>query len=73
MCAQGQPIPPDALTEIPAVCHETADEGDPNISSFGVYGVLFDQSEDHIADCPTKELADAVATALNSHYGKEST
>ena len=60
------------LTEIAAVCHETTDnDNDPNISAFGVYGVLFDQSVDHIADCPTKALADAVAEALNKQYGKE--
>ncbi len=47
LCEQGQPIPPDSLTEIAAVCHETTDnDDDPNISAFGVYGVLFDQSVD---------------------------
>ena len=72
LCEQGQPIPPDSLTEIAAVCHETTDnDNDPNISAFGVYGVLFDQSVDNIADCPTKALADAVAEALNKQYGKE--
>ena len=72
LCKQGQPNPPDSLTEIAVVCHETTDnDNDPNISAFGVYGVLFDQSVDHIADCPTKALADAVAEALNKQYGKE--
>ncbi len=72
LCEQGQPIPPDSLTEIAAVCHETTDnDNDPNISAFGVYGVLFDQSVDSIADCPTKAFADAVAEALNKQYGKK--
>ena len=71
LCANGLPIPPDSLTEVAAVCHETTTDDDPNISAWGVYGVLFDQSVDHIADCPTKALADAVAEALNKQYGKE--
>ena len=72
LCEQGQPIPPDSQTEIAAVCHETTDnDNDPNISAFGVYGVLFDQSIDNLADCPTKEIAEAIADALNIQYGRK--
>ena len=72
LCEQGQPIPPDSLTEIAVVCHETTDnDNDPNISAFGVYGVLFDNSIDSLADCPTKEIAEAIADALTIQYGRK--
>ena len=71
LCANGLPIPPDSLTEVAAVCHETTTEDDPNISAWGVYGVLFDQSIDNLADCPTKEIAEVIADALNIQYGRK--
>ena len=71
LCEQGLPIPPDSLTEVAAVSHETADDDDPNISAWGVYGVLFDQSIDNLADCPTKAIAEAIADALNIQYGRK--
>ena len=71
MCEQGLPIPPDSLAEIAAVCHETTHDADPNNSAWGVYGVLFDQSIDNLADCPTKEIAEAIADALNIQYGRK--
>jgi len=70
-CANGLPIPPDSLTEVAAVCHETATDDDPNISAWGVYGVLFDNSIDSLADCPTREIAEAIADALNIQYGRK--
>ncbi len=71
VCANGLPIPPDSLTEVAAVCHETATDDDPNISAWGVYGVLFDNSIDNLADCPTQEIAEAIADALNIQYGRK--
>lgn len=71
-CSQGLPIPPDALTEIAAVSFRTTEANDPLVSAWGVYGVLFDQSEDHLADCPTQALAIAIADTLNLHHGKHS-
>ena len=70
-CANGLPIPPDPLTEVAAVCHETATDDDPNISAWGVYGALFDNSIDNLADCPTQEIAEAIADTLNIQYGRK--
>ena len=71
VCANGLPIPADSLTEVAAVCHETATDDDPNISAWGVYGVLFDNSIDNLADCPTQEIAEAIADTLNIQYGRK--
>jgi len=71
MCEQGLPIPPNSLTEIAAVCHETVNDDDPNVSAWGVYGVLFDNSIDNLADCPTKAIAEAIAGALTTLYRRK--
>jgi len=68
--ANGETISLDDLTEIPAVTHETASESDPNVSAWGVYGLLFDSSVDHVADCASKAIAEGVADALNFRFGR---
>lgn len=70
LCTDGLSIPPDSLTAVAAACHETTTDDDHNISAWGVYGVLFDQSIDNVADCPTKAIAEAIADALNIQYRK---
>ena len=64
-------IPPDSLTEIAAVTHETTTDDDPNVSAWGIYGVLPDNSIDNLADCPSKQVADAIASTLNHQYGRK--
>lgn len=71
LCENGLPIPPDSLTEVAAVTHETPPDDDPNVSAYGVYGVLFDNTIDNLADCPTKPIAEAIAGALNVQYGRK--
>lgn len=68
--ASGNVIPAEDLTIIPAVTHETTSADDPDAYAWGIYGVLLDSSIDHLADCPTKPIADAVALAINTYYGK---
>ena len=48
LCENGLPIPPDSLTEIAAVTHETTTDDDPNVSAWGIYGVLPDNSIDRL-------------------------
>ena len=64
LCANGLPIPPDDLTDVAVVSHETTNDDDQNISAWGVYGVLFDGSMDNLSDSPTKEIADAICSSL---------
>lgn len=71
LCENGLPIPPDSLTEIAAVTHETTTDDDPNVSAWGIYGVLSDNSIDNLADCPSKQVADAIAGTLNRQYGRK--
>ena len=71
LCENGLPIPPDSLTEIAAVTHETTTADDPNVSAWGIYGVLPDNSIDNLADCPSKQVADAIASTLNHQYGRK--
>ncbi len=71
LCENGLPIPPDSLTEIAAVTHETTTDDDPNVSAWGIYGVLSDNSIDNLADCPSKQIADAIASTLNHQYGRK--
>lgn len=66
----GEAIPVEQITSVPAAAHMTTHPGDANVSSWGIYGELFDNSVDHLADCPTQQIADAVAAALNTHYGR---
>ena len=65
LCEHGQPIAPCDLTQIPVVSREITGNDDPNVSAWGIYGVLADQSIEHMADCPSQELADAIAEAIN--------
>ena len=60
----GNPILPELLTSVPVVSYEPTHEQDPNACAWGLYGVLPDQTETHLADCPTKALADALAAAV---------
>ncbi len=71
LCENGLLIPPDSLTEIAAVTHETTTDDDPNVSAWGIYGVLPDNSIDNLADCPSKQIADAIASTLNHQYGRK--
>lgn len=71
LCENGLPIPPDSLTEIAAVTHETTTDDDPNVSAWGIYGVLPDNSIDNLADCPSKQVANAIASTLNHQYGRK--
>ena len=64
LCANGLPIPPDDLTDVAAVSHETANDDDSNISAWGVYGILFDGSMDNLSDSPTRVIADAICSSL---------
>lgn len=61
----GDPIPPSALTEVPVVTREITGDDDPNASAFGIYGILPDQSFEHVADCPSQVVAEAIANLMN--------
>lgn len=61
----GDPIAPGALQHVAVASREPADGDDPNVSAWGVYGESAEGVVEHVADCPTQDVAEAVAAALN--------
>ncbi|MBS4020085.1 MAG: hypothetical protein KGZ68_17820 [Dechloromonas sp.] len=69
-CEHGLPIPPESLQEVAVVSHVFADDSDPNVSTWAVFGVLADKSVDNLADCPTRAIAQAIADSLSATHSK---
>ena len=61
----GEPIAPGDLQHVAVASREPTDGDDPNVSAWGVYGEAADGVVTHLADSPTREIAEAIAFALN--------
>lgn len=61
----GEPIAPADLQRIAVASREPTGGGDPNVSAWGIYGEPADGEIEHVADCPTQEIAEAIARLLN--------
>lgn len=61
----GEPISPADLQRVAVASREPTDGDDPNVSAWGVYGESAESVVEHVADCPTQAVAEAVAYALN--------
>lgn len=70
--ADGLPISPVDLAEIAAVRHEPTTEHDPNVSSWGVYGVRFNGELASLCDCATREIAEAIGASLQHCFRRNS-
>ena len=61
----GEPIAPADLQHVPVASREPTDGDDPNVSAWGVYNESPEGVITHLADCPTQEVAEAIARAIN--------
>lgn len=60
-----EPIAMADLQHIAVARREPTDGDDPFVSAWGVYGESADSVVTHLADSPTREIAEAIAFALN--------
>lgn len=60
----GHIIGPEAFKRVAAVELEQCSEDDPDIYCWSVYGRILNAGIECIADCPTKELAESIVSAL---------
>lgn len=66
----GEPIAPADLQRVAVASREPTDGDDPMVSAWGVYGESAEGVVEHVADCPTQAVAEAVVDALNQSLPK---